>query len=72
MEIQKLTSVTSAEVISVLKAIFSRHGIPVKFMSDNGPQSTSQEVKEFAEILFHSCNQQSTLSPIQNGEEIDC
>jgi transposase InsO family protein len=49
MEIQKLTSTTSAGVISALKGIFSRHGIPVEFMSDNGPQFASQEMKEFAE-----------------------
>ena len=41
-EIQKLTSLTSAGVISALKAIFSRHGIPVEFRSDNGPQFTLQ------------------------------
>ena len=49
MEIQKLTSTTSAGVISALKGIFSCHGIPVEFMSDNGPQFASQEMKEFAE-----------------------
>ena len=34
-EIQKLTSLTSAGVISALKAIFSCHGIPVELRSDN-------------------------------------
>ena len=37
MEIQKLTSTSSASVITTLKAIFSRHGIPSEFVSDNGP-----------------------------------
>ena len=57
---QKLTSVTSAGVISVLKAIFSCHSIPVKFRSDNGQQFTSQEMNEFAERY---CFTHTTSSP---------
>ena len=38
----KLTSLTSAGVISALKAIFSHNGIRVEFRSDNGLQFTSQ------------------------------
>ena len=36
-EVTKLTSTTSATTISVLKSIFSRHGIPEVLRSDNGP-----------------------------------
>ena len=39
---------TAASVVTALKAIFSRHGIPSVFMSDNGPQYTSREMKYFA------------------------
>ena len=49
MELQSLTSTTSAIVISVLKSIFTRHGIPETFVSDNGPQYISQEMKDFAQ-----------------------
>ena len=31
-----------------LKAIFSRHGIPATFVSDNGPQFISEEMRAFA------------------------
>ena len=49
MEIQKLSSTTSASIIKALKAIFARYGIPASLMSDNGPQFASGEMKEFAE-----------------------
>ena len=40
--------ITSANVISVKKAHFARYGIPDIFLSDNGPQYTSQEFSNFA------------------------
>ena len=36
IEIQKLSSTNSKSFIQALKAIFSRHGVPVAFVSDNG------------------------------------
>lgn len=60
IEVQRLTSTTSPNVIAALKAMFSRHGIPSVFVSDNGPQFVSKDMKEFAT----SCNfQQVTSSP---------
>ena len=47
-EVVKLTSTTSASIISVLKSIFSRHGIPEIVRSDNGPQYASAEFLTFA------------------------
>ena len=46
--IQLTSTTTSTKVISVLKSVFARHGIPEEFVSDNGPQYSSQEMKEFA------------------------
>jgi hypothetical protein len=46
--IQKLTSTTSASVITSLKAIFACHGVPMTLMTNNGPQYFSREMKEFA------------------------
>ena len=36
-EIIKLMSTTSTSVITALKSLFSRHGIPEKMVSDNSP-----------------------------------
>ena len=44
--IQKTTK--SHEVITALKAIFARHGIPEEVRSDNGPQYASAEFTSFA------------------------
>ena len=45
-EVQKLSSTTytSSSVITHLKSIFVRFGIPVEMVSDNGPQFSSQEM----------------------------
>ena len=49
IEVAKLTSTTAASVISHLKSIFSRHGIPETVMLDNGPQYSATVFKSFAE-----------------------
>ena len=46
IEVQKLTSITAASVITAVKAVFSRHGIPTTVVSDNGPQYSSHEGNE--------------------------
>uniref|UniRef100_A0A1A7X3E1 Gypsy retrotransposon integrase-like protein 1 n=1 Tax=Iconisemion striatum TaxID=60296 RepID=A0A1A7X3E1_9TELE len=48
VEIAKLTPTRSEDVIVHLKSIFSRHGIPELFYSDNGPQFSSQQFRDFA------------------------
>ena len=45
-EVIKLNSTTSTSVITAMKLVFSRHGIP--HVSDNGPQYDSVEMKQFA------------------------
>ena len=53
VKVQQLQSTTTFSVI-FLKPIFARYGIPVTLISDNGPQFTSVEMKQFAEIYgFH-------------------
>ncbi|KAL9967068.1 hypothetical protein ACROYT_G025231 [Oculina patagonica] len=42
--------ITASHVISVTKAHFARYGVPQKFLSDNGPQYTSQEFENFAKV----------------------
>ena len=47
-EVTKLTTTTSAAVISHLKNVFSHHGIPEVVRSDNGPQFSALEFTQFA------------------------
>ena len=37
-EVIRLTSTTSASVISAMKSVFSQHGIPHTVVSDSGPR----------------------------------
>lgn len=49
-----MSSTTSTRVITVLKAWFSRHGIPVTVISDNGPPFNSEDFTTFSkEWDFH-------------------
>ena len=52
MEVQKLTSTTLASIIATLKTVFSRHGIPVALVTDNGPQFASAEMNQFLVLLM--------------------
>ena len=49
VEIAKLGPTRSADVIVHLKSMFARHGVPVRFRTDNGPQFSGQDMKMFAE-----------------------
>ena len=48
-EISRLPNTEASTVINHTKAIFSRYGIPRDIVSDNGPQFTSYEYKNFSE-----------------------
>jgi transposase InsO family protein len=50
IEVDRLSSTTSAEVIKVMKKHFARYGVPDILIPDQGPQCTSAEFKEFAEL----------------------
>jgi len=47
-EVAKVENTKSVTVIQHLKSIFARHGIPFEVKSDNGPQFTSREFKDFS------------------------
>ena len=47
---QKPTTTTSSSIVTQLKAIFARFGIPATLITDNGLQFDSQHMKEFAYV----------------------
>ena len=49
IKVQKLTSTTFSSVITHLKAIFARFGIPAEMVLDNGPQFNSEEIHQFSQ-----------------------
>ena len=48
VEIQQLSSTTSTTIVTVLKSLFARHGVPTTLVTDNGPQYVSQEMNQFS------------------------
>ena len=49
LEVEVLPSITVLSTIKSLQRIFATHGIPDKFVSDNGPAFVSKEFKQFME-----------------------
>ena len=48
IEISRLSTATSSDVINHMKSIFARHGVPESIISDNGPQYASAVFASFA------------------------
>ena len=68
IEIARLNRTTTSEVVTHLKSIFARHGIPETLISDNGPQYTSQEFASFAADYEFEHRTSSPYFPQGNGE----
>ena len=66
-EIAKLPSTTAKSVICHTKSIFARHGIPNVIRSDNGPQFSSNEFKQFSQQWGFSHISVSPYHPQANG-----
>ena len=47
-EVAKLEDLSSTNTISHMKSIMARHGLPSVVVSDNGPQFSSREFRQFA------------------------
>ncbi len=67
-EIAKLPQTTSKHVIIALKSMVARHGIPDEVMSDNGPQFSSEEFRQFAEEWEFKHMTSSPGFPQSNGQ----
>ena len=67
IEVSILTSTTSKQVITHCKSHFSRHGIPDVLITDNGPQFSSDEFKQFSSDYNMEHRTSSPLYPQSNG-----
>lgn len=68
IELDKLTTTTSKQVIEKLKKQFSRFGIPRQIISDGGPQYSSNEFKEFTTKWQINHHITSPNHPNSNGK----
>ena len=66
-ECTMLTETTSNAVVTAMKSIFSRHGIPKVLMTDNGPQFTARDFKCFSSKWEFKHITSSPLYPQSNG-----
>ena len=68
IEVEHMNSTTSQQTIKTLKKTFSRWGIPKELVSDNGPQLTSQEFKDFLKSWGIAHKPSDPLYPKGNGK----
>lgn len=66
-EIALLNDTTSPTVISHMKAIFARHGIPLELITDNGPQFVAKPFADFTKHWQITHQTSSPLYPKSNG-----
>ena len=59
-EVCSLHTKTAEAMITFMKAIFSRHGVPTKVFTDNGPQFSNMSFQHFVE----ECNFEHTTSSL--------
>ena len=66
-EIAQLPDASSDTVITHMRSIFARHGIPKVVFSDNGPQYSSHEFKKFSKSWDFIHKTSSSKFPQSNG-----
>ena len=67
-EVALLPDITSATIITKMKSIFARHGIPRELVSDNGKQFDSMEFQKFTTQYQISHITSSPTYPQSNGQ----
>ncbi|KAJ8366207.1 hypothetical protein SKAU_G00150380 [Synaphobranchus kaupii] len=68
IEVSELKDQRSRTTIEALKNQFSRHGIPATLRTDNGPQYSAEEFKEFCKSYGIVHKTSSPHTPHSNGE----
>ena len=68
IEVSRLSNESVNEVIRHTKSIFAHHGIPVEVISDNGPQFTSEDLRQFSKQYCFSHKTSSPYHPQGNEE----
>lgn len=66
-EVVKLENTRSKTVITHMKSMFARHGIPYEVRSDNGLQYSSKEFKDFSRSWCFEHKTSSPYNPQGNG-----
>jgi transposase InsO family protein len=67
-EVAQLSSTNAKQVITQCKSVFARHGIPVTMVTDNGPQFSSEEFRQFARAYEFDHITSSPYFPQSNGQ----
>ena len=67
IEVAKLISTSANSIITHLKSIFSRHGIPEMVISDNGPQYSAAAFEKFSKEYGFNHATSSPKYPQANG-----
>ena len=63
----KLTSTTASSIITHLRGIFARHGVPETLRADNGPQYAAESMEKFAQSYGFQLVTSSPHYPQSNG-----
>ena len=71
-EVIELASLSSPAIILHLQSVFARWGIPETLRSDNGPQFSSQDFRQFAITFGFSHTTSSPHFPRSNGAAERC
>ena len=69
IEVARLNTATSRNVIKDMKAVFARYGIPDVLVTDNGPQFSSAEFAVFAKTWMFKHTTSSPYHPQFNGKD---